>query len=134
MSTVIDNVLECLTVELNINNKENIIICSCYSKPGSSIDICIDTLEGIFRNTIYMHWFNKVFLLQYYAPSERPLLLLKDGASAHLRTNLIDAVIKNDVILLYFPPRLTHILQPCDVGIYRSMKGNLSQIMQRSKC
>ena len=51
MSTVIDNVLECLTVELNIKNKENIIIGSWYRKPGSSIDICIETLEGIFRNT-----------------------------------------------------------------------------------
>ena len=49
MSTVIDNVLECLTVELNINNKENIIISSWYSKPGSSIDICIDTLDGNFE-------------------------------------------------------------------------------------
>ena len=51
MYTVIDNVLECLTVKLNINNKENIIISSWYRKPGSSIDICIDTLECIFRNT-----------------------------------------------------------------------------------
>ena len=48
MSTVIDNVLACLTVELNINNKENIIIGSWYRKPGSSIDIYIETLEGIF--------------------------------------------------------------------------------------
>ena len=48
MSTVIDNVLEYLTVKLNINNKENIIISSWYRKPGSSIDICIDTLQCIF--------------------------------------------------------------------------------------
>ena len=51
MYTVIDNVLEFLTVKLNINNKENIIISSWYRKPGSSIYICIDTLECIFRNT-----------------------------------------------------------------------------------
>ena len=105
------------------------MISSWYRKPGSSIDICIDTLEGIFRNTIYTQWFDKVFLL--YAPSERPLLLLQDGTSAHLSTHLIDAVIKNDGILLCFPPKMTHILQPCDISIYRSMKGNLSQIMQQ---
>ena len=49
-----DNVLEGITVELSINNQENIIISRWYRKPGSSsppIDICIDTLEGIFRNT-----------------------------------------------------------------------------------
>ena len=44
MSTVIDNVLECTTVKLSINNKENRISSSWYRKPGSSIDICIDTL------------------------------------------------------------------------------------------
>ena len=71
----------------------------------------------------------KVFLL--YAPTERPLLLLQDGASAHLGIDLIDAAIANDVILLCFPPKLTHILQPCDVGIYRTMKANVSHTMQQ---
>ena len=55
MSKVIYNVLECLSVKLNINNKENIIIRSWYRKPGSSIDICIDTLKCIFRNTKTKH-------------------------------------------------------------------------------
>ena len=89
------------------------------------------TDSGLVNQTIYTQWFEKVFLR--YAPSERPLLLLQDGASAHLSPHLIDAAIKNDVILLCFPPKLTHILQPCDVGIYRSMKANLSRIMQQLK-
>ena len=73
----------------------------------------------------------KVFLR--YAPTERPLLLLQDGASAHLGINLIDAAIANDVILLCFPPKLTHILQPCDVGIYRTMKANVAHTRQQSR-
>ena len=59
--------------------------------------------------------------------------LLQDGASAHLGIALIDAAIANDVILLCFPPKLTHILQPCDVGIYRAMKANISNSMQHSR-
>ena len=61
MSTVIDNVLDCLTVELNINNKVNISISSWYSKPGSSIDIWRVFLEILFRRngsirySFYMH-------------------------------------------------------------------------------
>ena len=74
-------------------------------------------------------WFVKVFLR--YVPTERPLLLLQDSASAPLGINLIDAAIANDVILLCFPPKLTHILQPCDVGIYRTMKANVSHTMQQ---
>ena len=77
---------------------------------------------------MYTEWFNKDFLR--YAPKERPLLLLQDGASAHLGIELIDAAIANNVILLCFPPKLTHILQPCDVGIYRAMKANISNSMQ----
>ena len=57
--------------------------------------------------------------------------MLQDGASAHLGVKLIDTAIQNDVILLYFPPKLTHILQPCDVGIYRTMKANVCNTMQQ---
>ena len=42
--------------------------------------------------------FTKVFLDR--APRECPLLLLKDGASAHMGVKLINKAILNDVILL----------------------------------
>ena len=58
--------------------------------------------SGFVDRDMYTECFVKVFLR--YAPTERPLLLLQDGASAHLGINLIDAVIANDVILLCFPP------------------------------
>ena len=85
--------------------------------------------SGFVDRHMYTEWFMKVFLR--FAPQERPLLLLQDGASAHLGIELIDAAIANYVILLCFPPKLTHILQPCDVGIYRSMKANISSTMQQ---
>ena len=34
MSTTIDNILECLTVELSLANHKNIIISTWYRKPG----------------------------------------------------------------------------------------------------
>ena len=63
-------------------------------------------------------------------PTGTTALLLQDGASAHFGIELIDAIIVKDVILLCFPYKLTHILQPCDVGIYRAMKANISNSMQ----
>ena len=83
--------------------------------------------SGFVDTNIYFEWFTKNFLR--FAPSERPLLLLQDGASAHMSLQLIEKAIEEDVILLCFPPKLTHILQPCDVGIYKTMKAELSKVM-----
>ena len=87
--------------------------------------------SGFVDREIYSEWFEKNFL--EHATKERPLLLLQDGASAHISPKLIETAIANDVILLCFPPKLTHILQPCDVAIYRKMKAELSQVMQQVK-
>ena len=87
--------------------------------------------SGFVNQDIYLEWFNKIFLR--YAPAERPLLLLQDGASAHLGVDLIDAAIKNDVILLCFPPKMTHLLQPCDVSLYRVLKSHIRACMQKVK-
>ena len=87
--------------------------------------------SGFVDQKIYTQWFRKLFLR--FASNERPLLLLQDSASAHISPELIDCAIDNDVILMCFPPNLTHLLQPCDVGLYRSMKANLSTTMRQLK-
>ena len=54
--------------------------------------------SGFVDRAIYTEWFKKTFLK--FAPTERPLLLLQDGASAHMGPDLIEAAIANDVVLL----------------------------------
>ena len=85
--------------------------------------------SGFVDMAIYTEWFKKTFLK--FAPTERPLLLLQDGASAHMGPDLIEAAIANDIILLCFPPKTTHLLQPCDVGLYRTMEAQLRRTMQQ---
>ena len=58
-TTSIDNVLECMTVEIILNNSKNIFVSCLYRQPGSSIDVCIDTIHKLFdifskRKCIYM--------------------------------------------------------------------------------
>ena len=53
------------------------------------------------------------------------------AAAAHISPTLIDLAIANDVTLLCFPPKLTHILQPCDVALYRTMKVELSKVVHQ---
>ena len=78
------------------------------------------TDSGFIDGDIYFEWFVKNFIR--FAPPERPLLLLQDGASAHITVQLIDKAIEENIIILCFPPKLTHILQPLDVVIYRTLK------------
>ena len=89
------------------------------------------TDSGFISQNLYVEWFEKNFLR--FAPKERPLLLLQDGASAHMSPALIDMAIQNNVILLCFPPKLTHILQPCDVGVYRKLKTEVSKVVNQVK-
>ena len=45
MSVVIDDILACITVELSISNRTNIIVSCIYRAPGTSVDIFTDKLE-----------------------------------------------------------------------------------------
>ena len=87
--------------------------------------------SGFVNREIYRGWFLKVFL--QYAPPQRPLPLLQDGASTHMGPELIDLAMKNQVVLMCFPPKTTHVLQPCDVGIYKCMKAELRRSLQLVK-
>ena len=44
---VIDEVMECITIEVNIQREKNIIVNCLYRKPGSNIDIFIATMDKI---------------------------------------------------------------------------------------
>ena len=85
--------------------------------------------SGFIDRDIYAEWFEKKFL--QHASKERPLLLLQDGATAHLSPQLIDLAIENNIVLLCFPPKLTHILQPCDVVVFKRMKSEISRVMHQ---
>ena len=58
--------------------------------------------SGFVDRNMYVEWFTKVFVK--HIPSERPAILLQDGATIHISPELIDAAIANNVILLCFPP------------------------------
>ena len=86
---------------------------------------------GFMDQELYFHWFEKTFLK--FAPPQRPLLLIQDGASSHISCPLIKSAIANDVILLCLPPKTTHITQPLDVAVYRKMKIETAKVMSQAK-
>lgn len=64
---------------------------------------------------IYLPWLltNKITL---------PVLLLVDGHKSHINLELHEFCVQNRIILYCLYPNTTHILQPCDVGIFGPLK------------
>ena len=94
-------------------------------KEGCVPGTLFKTSESGWMNTeLYLEWFR--FFLQQIPPL-RPILLIQDGHGSHVSIELIELARANNVHLLCLPAHTTHILQPLDVGVFKSFKGNFSK-------
>ena len=82
---------------------------------------CSDS--GWINEELYVKWF-KFFLTKI--PPTRPVLLIEDGYSSHISIDVITLARDNGVHLLCLPAHTTHMLQPLDVGVFKSLKSNYS--------
>ena len=80
--------------------------------------------SGWINDGLFLQWF-KFFLASI--PPARPVLLIMDGHGTHMSIELIELARANDVHLLCLPSHTTHILQPLDVGVFKSFKSNFSK-------
>ena len=63
-----------------------------------------------------MEWFITVI-----SPA-RLVLLIEDGHTFHISIELIELASANDTYLLCLLAHATHILQPLDIGVFKSFK------------
>ena len=85
--------------------------------PGTLFE-CTD--NGWISQELYLKWFN-------FFPPARPVLLIEDGHSSHVSLNVIKLARDNNIHLLCLPAHPTHLLQPLDVGVFKSLKSNFSK-------
>ena len=83
-----------------------------------------NSVNGWITKELYLEWF-KHFLANI--PPTRPVLLIQDGHSSHVSIELIECARANDIHLLCLPAHTTHILQPLDVGVFKSFKAAFSK-------
>ena len=83
-----------------------------------------NTENGWMNNDLFLQWFQ--FFLQNIPPT-RPVLLIQDGHGSHVSIELIELARENGVHLLCLPAHTTHILQPLDVGVFKSFKAHFSK-------
>ena len=116
-------------------------ILSCVSATGFVVPrkTCVpDKLkEGAFSNTLFKSsesgWVNSVLFCEWFEfflssiPPIRPVLLIQDGHSSHISIELIEMARANGVCLLCLPAHTSHILQPLDVGVFKSFKSSFNK-------
>lgn len=59
-----------------------------------------------------------------------PILLLFDGHKSHINLQLHEFCVEKQIILFCLPPNATHIIQPCDVGIFKPLKDSWKKIVR----
>ena len=102
-----------------------------YSRNGHINALYGKSPSGFVNSELFLNWFEKIFLV--HTPPKTTRLLLLDGHASHLSIGLIDKAIENSVILLCLPPHTTHMLQPLDVAVYRSLKNELNQLVSQAR-
>ena len=114
MSTVVNNILECITIEMCKENKKNVIISCIYRTPGSSVELFTDWMEEVFtkisHKTIFIcgdfnidllnpnkHKMTDDFINTLYSMNLYPKITRPTRITSHCAT-LIDNIFINDII------------------------------------
>ena len=61
-------------------------------------------------------------------PPARHVLLVQDGHSSHISIELIELARQNEVTLLCLPAHTSRILQPLDIGVFKSFKSHFNKV------
>ena len=51
-----------------------------------------------------------------------------DGHGLHISYNIIKRAVEENIKIILFPPHTINVLQPLEVGLFRSLKANLSKL------
>lgn len=80
--------------------------------------------KGWVNSELFYEWFT--FFLESIPPA-RPVVLLMDSHCSHVTPAVIDLAKANSIYIITFPAHCSHILQPLDVGVYKSLKAHWSK-------
>ena len=90
-------------------------------KKTGLLDHTLETDEELFINS-----FEKVFIP--LTAHLLPTLLIFDGHSSHLTYLIASRETEENISIVLLPPHTANVLQPLDVGLFRSFKAKLSKV------
>lgn len=78
------------------------------------------TANGWMESAVFKNYFEKSFIK--HLSKDRPVLVIYDGHATHLSLEVIKTAIENQIIILKLPPHTSHLLQPLDLSVFKSLK------------
>ena len=102
-----------------------------YSKDGPEDCLYAKSPNGYMDGELFKAWFQKIFLPK--TAHLGTVMLILDGHTSHLTIDVIDLARANNVVMFCLPPHLTHLLQPLDVSVFKSLKTYFAAISHQVK-
>ncbi|KAJ8882658.1 hypothetical protein PR048_014470 [Dryococelus australis] len=90
--------------------KEEVFPCTSY----------VATENGWMETEVFINIFKISFLA--HIGTKRPVLVICDGHKTHVSLRLIEIAREENVTILILPPHSSHILQPLDLSVMKSLK------------
>ena len=75
---------------------------------------------------LFLTWFEEIFVAR--TSHVQPTVLIIDDHGSHITYSVIKRAVKENIKIILLPPHTTNVLQPLDVGLFRSLKANLSKV------
>ncbi|CAG5035720.1 unnamed protein product [Parnassius apollo] len=75
--------------------------------------------KGWMETDVFYNYIEKVLI-----PSlgeERPVLIVYDGHSTHVHVRVVELAIRNRITILKLPPQTSHLQQPIDIAVFKSI-------------
>jgi DDE superfamily endonuclease len=103
-----------------------------FSKEMDPESVINMTESGYSNNEVGLSYIKHFIEATESSPSSIKKLLLYDGHDSHCTEEFKAIAAENNIILYKFPPHLTHILQPLDVGCFQPYKHWHSQAVHHA--
>ena len=94
---------------------------STWTKGGPDNAKYTCSKSGWMESAHFIEWFVKVFIAET-AELDGAKLLVFDGHNSHVSKTVVELAIANNIELLCLPAHTSNILQPLDVGVFKTVK------------
>jgi len=105
-----------------VHKGKHLYITWCKPSEGPDGTVCNCLPSGWMEGEQFTEWFHKVFI-PHTAELDGNKLLIFDGHSSHISSQVVTLALENSIELLCLPAHSSSILQPLDVGVFKTVKG-----------
>ena len=94
-----------------------------WVKNGPKNAIYGATQSGWFDKRTFREWFMHCFLPKRFAiDNDSPVVIIGDNLGSHFDIEVIRACSKYDIRFITMPPNSTHLCQPLDLAVFKTLK------------